>query len=66
MSGDFPVALILIFGAALVPLLRGVVRSAYMLLLPLLAFAYLLSVPLGLHGQVELLGQTLVDRKSVV
>ena len=60
MSGDFPVALILIFGAALVPLLRGVVRSAYMLLLPLLAFAYLLSVPLGLHGQVELLGQTLV------
>ncbi|MBU0752852.1 MAG: Na(+)/H(+) antiporter subunit D [Gammaproteobacteria bacterium] len=60
MSGDFPVALILIFGAALVPLFRGVVRSAYMLLLPLLAFGYLLSVPLGLHGQIELLGQTLV------
>jgi len=60
MSADFPVALILILGAALVPLFRGVVRSAYMLLLPLAAFAFLLSVPLGAHGQVELLGQTLV------
>ncbi len=60
MSGDIPVALILIFGAALVPLFRGRLRSAYMLLLPLLAFAYLLTIPLGLHGQIELLGQTLV------
>lgn len=60
MTGDFPVGLILIFGAALIPLLRGTARRAYMLLLPMAAFAYLLAVPHGLHGQVELLGQTLV------
>lgn len=60
MTGDFPVALILIFGAALIPLLRGKVRSAYMLLLPVLAFLYLLAIPHGVHGQIELLGQTLV------
>lgn len=60
MTGDFPVALILIFGAALIPLFRGMARGAYMLLLPLAAFAYLLTVPHGLHGQVELLGQTMV------
>ena len=70
MSADFPVALILILGAALVPLFRGVLRRTYMLLLPLVAFAWLLSVPLGSHGQVELLGQTLVlmrvDRLSLL
>jgi multicomponent Na+:H+ antiporter subunit D len=60
MSADFPVALILILGAALVPLLRGAARGAYMLLLPVAAFVWLLSVPLGAHGQLELLGQTLV------
>ena len=64
MAGDFPavfpVALILILGAALIPLLRGKARAAWMLLLPLAAFAYLLSVPAGTHGQVELLGQTLI------
>ena len=60
MTADFPVALILILGAALVPLLRGAARGAYMLLLPLASFAWLLSVPLGAHGQVDLFGQTLV------
>jgi multicomponent Na+:H+ antiporter subunit D len=60
MTADFPVALILILGAALVPLLRGAARGAYMLLLPVASFAFLLSVPLGAHGQVELFGQTLV------
>lgn len=60
MSADFPVALILIFGAALIPPLRGAVRRAYMLLLPLAAFICLLAVPQGMHGQVELLGHNLV------
>lgn len=60
MTGDFPVALILIFGAGLIPLLRGKVRSVYMLMLPVLAFVYLLTIPHGAHGQTELLGQTLV------
>ena len=60
MIGDFPVALIPILGAAGVPLFRGHLRSAYLVALPLLAFAYLLTVPTGLHGQVEVLGQSLV------
>lgn len=60
MAADFPVALIPILGAALIPLLRGAARRAWMLLLPVAAFAWLLAVPHGLHGQVELLGQTLV------
>ena len=60
MTGDFPVALILILGAALIPLFRGKVRGAYMLMLPVAAFVYLLAIPHGTHGQVELLGQTLV------
>lgn len=60
MSGDFPVALIPILGAALIPFLRGSARALWMLLLPLVAFGYLLAIPHGLHGQVELLGQTLV------
>lgn len=60
MTGDFPVALILIIGAALIPLLRGMARSAYMLLLPAAALLYLLAVPHGIHGNFELLDQTLV------
>lgn len=60
MNGEFPVALIPILGAAPIPFLRGSVRSIWMLLLPVVAFAYLLAIPHGLHGQIELLGQTLV------
>lgn len=70
MSADFPVALILIAGSLIVPLLRGRWRSAYMLLLPVAAFLWLLSVPHGAHAQVELLGHTLVlmrvDRLSLL
>ncbi|HRC59700.1 MAG TPA: Na(+)/H(+) antiporter subunit D, partial [Candidatus Propionivibrio aalborgensis] len=53
-----------------VPFLRGPLRTAYMLLLPIIAFAYLLALPYGEFGQVELLGQTLVlmrvDRLSLL
>ncbi len=70
MSADFPVALILILGSVLVPFLRGKLRLAYMLLLPLAAFAQLLVLPHGAFGQVELFGQTLVpmrvDRLSLL
>ena len=70
MSADFPVALILILGSVLVPFLRGQLRLAYMLLLPLAAFAQLLALPHGAFGQVELFGQTLVlmrvDRLSLL
>jgi len=70
MTVDFPVALILILGGALVPLFRGRLRAAYMLLLPVMAFAYLLWLPHGEYAQVHLLGQTLVlmrvDRLSLL
>ncbi len=70
MNADFPVALILILGGALVPLVRGGMRVAYMLLLPVVAFAWLLMLPQGEFGQVHLLGQTLVlmrvDRLSLL
>ncbi len=60
MTAEFPVALILVLGAMLVPLLRGLVRKGWMLLLPVVAFAWLLALPHGTYGQIELLGQTLV------
>jgi len=70
MTGNFPVAFVLIFGAALIPFLPGLLRKAWMLALPVIAFAYLLAIPHGLHGQVELLGQTLtlmrVDKLSLL
>ncbi len=70
MIADFPVALILILGAALVPLLRGQLRFIYSLLLPVAAFAWVLALPHGEFAQFELLGQTLtamrVDRLSLL
>jgi len=70
MSADFPVALILILGAAIVPLTRGKLRSIYTLALPLVGFAWLLALPVGEYGEVQVLGQTLVlmrvDRLSLL
>lgn len=51
--------LILILGAALVPFLRGQARGAFMLALPVIAFALTLSLPHGAYGQFELFGLTL-------
>jgi multicomponent Na+:H+ antiporter subunit D len=47
MIGELPPASILICGALLVPLLRGRLRSAYLLLLPLLSLGHLLMLPEG-------------------
>ena len=47
MSAEFPTALILILGALVVPFLRGRMRAAWMLALPVLAFAQLVALPLG-------------------
>jgi multicomponent Na+:H+ antiporter subunit D len=60
MTADFPVALVLILGAAFIPLLRGGLRKVWMLALPIVAFSMLLVVPHGMHGQTDFLGQTLV------
>jgi len=45
MIGDLPPASILILGALLVPLLRGRVRQAFLLLLPVLGLVHLWSLP---------------------
>jgi multicomponent Na+:H+ antiporter subunit D len=70
MSAEFPTALILLLGAAPVPLLRGWLRSAWLLLLPLLSFAHLLALPEGSFGAIELFGIPLtlvrVDRLSLL
>jgi multicomponent Na+:H+ antiporter subunit D len=56
MTGDllFQPGLILILGALLVPLLKGNVRAAFMLGLPILAFLYLLTLPQGTVGLIGL------------
>jgi len=51
--------LVLILGAVLVPILRGHARAAFMLALPVAAFALTLTLPEGNHGQFELFGLTL-------
>ncbi|MGI9510922.1 MAG: Na(+)/H(+) antiporter subunit D [Geminicoccaceae bacterium] len=68
---SFSPGLILILGALPVPLLRGLVRQVYMLVLPLLMLmsaAFLLEP--GVHGQLTLLGIELetvrVDRLSTI
>ena len=63
--------LILIFGAIAVPLLRGTLRQAYMLALPLLALAMAaFFMEAGVYGRHELLGVELemvrVDRLSTI
>ncbi|MGI9385204.1 MAG: Na(+)/H(+) antiporter subunit D [Methyloligellaceae bacterium] len=67
---DLSPGLVLILGALLVPVLRGTARSVYMLALPVLAFAYLVTLPYGSFGQVEFLGFNLVtlriDRLSSI
>jgi multicomponent Na+:H+ antiporter subunit D len=50
---------ILILGALLVPLLRGPVRQAYMLLLPVLGLAQLLVLPMGSELAIGFMGYEL-------
>jgi multicomponent Na+:H+ antiporter subunit D len=53
-------ALVVVVGALAVPLLRERWRNVYMLALPAVAFAALLSTPDGEHGSVHWLGIELV------
>lgn len=70
MIADLPSGLILILGALAVPFLRGRTRAAWMLVLPVLAFAHVLAIPAGEYARVGFLGHTLVlmrvDRLSLV
>ena len=70
MISELNPGLILIVGALLVPVLSGVVRSVYMLALPVVAFIHVLGLPMGELGQIELFDVTLVtlrvDKLSLV
>ncbi len=70
MIDSFPPGWLLIFGGLLVPLFRGRVRSAYMLLLPALGFIQLLLMPEGELLQVSIFDYSLtpvrVDPLSLV
>lgn len=69
MTSIIPPGLILIIGALFIPLLRGKVRSAYMLLLLVAGFLALQSIPGGTYGLATLLDQELflrVDKLSLV
>jgi len=60
MSAEFPSALILLIGAAVVPFVRGRARAAFLLLLPVLAFLHVLTLPHGEYGRYMLAGHELV------
>jgi len=70
MIGEFSPGLILIIGALLLPMLRQSLRGPYSLLLPVVAFAYLLTLPHGALGQWQLFDLPLVtlrvDRLSLL
>ena len=53
-------ALILVLGPLLIPVLKGNVRTVYTLLLPVLSFVQLYTLPAGSHAEVEVLDLTLV------
>jgi multicomponent Na+:H+ antiporter subunit D len=72
MISDFWVhpALVLLIGSALLPLFRGVARNAYLLLVPILAFANVLLMEQGDFGAIQVADFTLlfgrVDGLSLV
>jgi len=67
---SLPPPVLLILGALLIPLLRGRLRQAYLLALPIASFVLLLGFEHGLSAQVEVFGQTLtfmrVDKLSLI
>jgi multicomponent Na+:H+ antiporter subunit D len=70
MIGELSPGLILIVGGLLIPLLKPGLRGPFTLMLPVIAFAYLLTLPHGELGQVRLFGLPLVtlrvDRLSLL
>ena len=60
MIDTLPPALIFIIGALLVPLIRGKLKSAYLLLIPVVGFMNLIRIPEGTHWVVGFLDYDLV------
>ncbi|MDA8097211.1 MAG: Na(+)/H(+) antiporter subunit D [Desulforudis sp.] len=69
MISMFPPALVLIIGALIIPFLKGRARSAYMLILPVVAFFVLQSIPEDTYGLMRFLNNDLslrIDQLSLV
>jgi multicomponent Na+:H+ antiporter subunit D len=70
MLEHLPPGSLLILGALILPLLRGVLRQAWLLLLPIVSFAHLLGLAHGTYGAIQLfdmdLAITRVDKLSLV
>ena len=70
MSSTVVPAIIFIVGALFIPLLKGKLRSAYLVALPVIGFVNLLNIPFGTHWAVNFLDFQLVfgevDRLSRV
>ena len=60
MINSFPPAAIFIIGAFFIPVLKGKIKSAFMLLLPILAFFALINTPEGNHWVFSLLDYNLI------
>jgi multicomponent Na+:H+ antiporter subunit D len=69
MNNALPPSAIFILGALLIPLFKGRVRAAYMLILPVFAFINLLNIQVGTHWSVPFLDYQMVfgrvDRLSM-
>jgi multicomponent Na+:H+ antiporter subunit D len=59
MIANLPPGLILIVAGLLTPLLRPSFRPYFMLALPVIALVHLLTLPHGLHGQIQIFDHTL-------
>ena len=70
MAEHLPPGTLLVVGAFLIPLLRGVGRQAWLLILPIASFVHLLSFDHGNYGQILLFDYELtmarIDKLSLV
>ena len=70
MINTVPPAFIFIIGGLLVPLIKGKWKSAFLLLIPIVGFINLISIPQGTHWVVRFMGYDLVfgkvDRLSLL
>ncbi len=70
MINPVPPAAIFIIGALFVPFLRGRLKNGYLLLIPVLGFINLISIPEGTHWVIRFLDYDLVfgkiDRLSLI
>lgn len=69
MTSLFPPALVFILGAFIIPFIKGKARSVYMLILPVVAFLVLRSIPDGTYGLLSFLNHDLslrIDPLSLV